>query len=354
VANTLPAVCGCLFTLAVYGYVFVAGWDLGLGIIRLLIARPADRDALYDSTVSFWGKAQTWSLLGGLTLLLWLPLIGSVLPNDLQLAVILMTVCLALRATSYGFRQRFSRLRRIWDAIVSTASLGAAFTQGWILAMWVEGSAAPLHPTIWTSAIRGVYPFLGGIAVIGAYGLLGTCWLILKTEGAIQTTAREVSGSALLLSIFMLLALSVLTPFTTPAAAVHWINLAGLVGPAALWGCVAFVGWRLSQSSWGKSATRPLQWAAALLALNFLGVFMIIHSHSPSGLHQIPEAGNTTLQLRLVALGSAVSLLVILVYMTLAHRLFRGKVRQPVCSLSTDCSIASRRTSGAESSLHLS
>jgi cytochrome bd ubiquinol oxidase subunit II len=353
-ATDLLVAYALLCALAAFVYVLVAGWDLGMGILHPLLARPADRDALFDCITPFWGTMETGWLLGGMTMLLGLPLAYSILPPRSYLSIILMFACLVLRVACYRFRQHGGKLRWVWESCFAAGSLGAAFAQGWILGVLVEDPGTSPHRGAWLSAARLMFPFLCGTGLIGAYGLLGACWLILKTEGAIQTTAREVSASALFLSLVMFLALSGLTRLSSPAVAKCWSSTAGLAGIVLLGGCIAIVGWQLHQSFWGKSDARPLQWAVALVVLAFGVVLVSLYPYIAPYRYKFGEAANDAELLRFASFGLAATLPAIFIYLALAHRVFRGKLQPAACSLPNHCSIASRRTSGAESSLHLS
>lgn len=93
-------------------------------------------------------------------------------------------------------------------------SLGAAFCQGMILGAFIHGvevngrnfSGGQFD---WASA----FSVMTGIAVIFGYALLGSTWLIMKTENITQEWARKVASYTLgFVGIFMGL-VSVVTPF---------------------------------------------------------------------------------------------------------------------------------------------
>lgn len=286
-AHHLLTASALLSATAIFAYVFADGWNLGAGILYPLIARPTDRDALFDSITSYRSAHQTGLVFAGLMVLLAVALAYSILPSRLLPTIAVMLACLLLRWACHEFRKPVGRLRRVWETGYACSSLGAAFAQGWLLSAWMDDMDAPPNTSGWLATARVILPALCGIGFVGGYGLLASCWLILKTEGAIQTTAHEVSRSALIL------------------------GLLGMLLP---------------------------------------GLYLFRRTYD----HVIPQAASDPITSRFTWLGIGAVLLVSLLYLAVGYRAFRRKITATAPALPNHSSIASRRTSGAESSLHLS
>ncbi|HEY6655711.1 MAG TPA: cytochrome d ubiquinol oxidase subunit II, partial [Methyloceanibacter sp.] len=81
----LPLVWGAILALAVFLYVLLGGYDLGLGVLFPIAPTNQDRDAMMNSVAPFWDGNETWLVLGGGGLLAAFPLAYSVMLPALYL-----------------------------------------------------------------------------------------------------------------------------------------------------------------------------------------------------------------------------------------------------------------------------
>ena len=88
----LPLVWGAILAFAVFLYVLLGGYDLGLGVLFPLAPSHEDRDAMMGSVSPFWDGNETWLVLGGGGLLAAFPLAYSVMLPALYLPIILMLI----------------------------------------------------------------------------------------------------------------------------------------------------------------------------------------------------------------------------------------------------------------------
>src|SRR4030067_489281 len=88
--------------LAVFLYVLLGGYDLGLGVLFPLAPSDKDRDAMMGSVAPFWDGNETWLVLGGGGLLAAFPLAYSVMLPALYLPIILMLIGLILRGVAFA------------------------------------------------------------------------------------------------------------------------------------------------------------------------------------------------------------------------------------------------------------
>jgi cytochrome d ubiquinol oxidase subunit II len=350
-ANWLPIAYAALTAGAFLAYVLMDGWDLGVGILYPLVARKEDRDKLMGTIAPFWDANETWLVFGGMMLLLGFPLAYSTLLTELYVPAIGMLLALVLRGVTYEFRFQGGSLREFWGYVFSAGSILAAFTQGCMLGRVVAGVATS-SPIL--GAIRDVFPLVCGIGLIGGYALLGACWLILKADGALQTTAREVARSALLMTVLLLLVVSTITPLVNPHVARRWLapdNL-WLTGAAVV--AHAIVIWQLWNSVWRPGDRRPLQWATALFVLAFLGIAISLYPYIVPYQYTLFEAANDHSTLAFAAVGICIVLPVVFLYLILGYRVFRGKSSVRGADTDSVPSVASRKTAGHQADLHMS
>jgi cytochrome d ubiquinol oxidase subunit II len=353
-ADWLPLAFAALAALSVLAYVLMDGWDLGVGILYPLVARDADRQLMLESIAPFWDANETWLVFGGMMLLAGFPLAYATLLPVLYMPVILMLLALVLRGISYEFRHHGTELRPFWEWLFFCGSILMALAQGWMLGRIVEGVPDPAAIEAQHGWLRGLFPPICAVGMVGGYALLGACWLILKASGALQVFAREVAHSALLLTLALLGAVCIWTPITVPQVAHRWFRPSVLSLFWVLPLVSAVVAWRLWKSLWGDQDARPLSYAVSLFVLAFIGLGVSIYPYIVPYRYTIFEAANDAVSLRFTAVGVAAILPIIATYLVLGYRVFRGKVVPHQAEVAAGPHIGARRSSGNPADLHLS
>jgi cytochrome d ubiquinol oxidase subunit II len=353
-SHWLPFAYAALTAGALLAYVLMDGWDLGVGILLPLVARKEDRDQLMGTIAPFWDANETWLVFGGMVLLLGFPLAYATLLPALYVPLIGMLLALVVRGVSYEFRFQGGFLRAFWGYVFAGGSVLAAFTQGCMLGLVVEGGPGTGSGGSALAVFRDLFPLVCGVGLIGGYALLGACWIILKAEGALQTTGREVAQSALLMTFLLLLIVSAFTPMISDHVARRWFapDTWWLTAVAAIAHC--FIGWKLWTSIWGSSDRRPLQWAIALFTLAFLGLGISLFPYIVPYRYTVLEAANDPKTLAFAAVGVCIVLPVVLLYLILGYRVFRGKSDSTPRRALEAPSVASRKTSAHQVDLHMS
>ena len=75
----LPTIWAFIIAFAVFVYVVMDGFDLGLGILFPLFPEKRDRDVIMNSVAPVWDGNETWLVLGGGGLMAAFPLAYAVL-----------------------------------------------------------------------------------------------------------------------------------------------------------------------------------------------------------------------------------------------------------------------------------
>jgi cytochrome bd ubiquinol oxidase subunit II len=353
-ADWLALTYAALVAGSLLAYVLMDGWDLGVGIIYPLIARQQERVQLMRSIEPFWDANETWLVLGGMTLLLGFPSAYAALLTRLYVPACVMLLALVLRGVSYEFRYQGGSLQEFWGSLFAAGSILAAFAQGCMLGLVVEGAPEQNPTTLMLTVLRDTFPFVCGIGMVGGYAMLGACWLILKTTETLQTTAREVALPALLLTATLLIVVCLFTPFVSPYVASRWFT--SRTGPLAALMAIALcsVLWKLRHSLWQANDRRPLQWAAALIVLSFIGIVASLFPYIVPYQYTLYAIANDRGALIFAGVGILAVLPVVVLYLLLGYRVFQGKITDSSMPAAAAPSIAFRRSSGHRSDLHMS
>ena len=127
----LATVWAFIIAFAVFVYVVMDGFDLGLGILFPLFPQKADRDVIMNSVAPVWDGNETWLVLGGGGLMAAFPLAYAILMPALYTPVIAMLIGLIFRGVAFEFRWRTTQEgRNRWDPAFAGGSLLAALAQG--------------------------------------------------------------------------------------------------------------------------------------------------------------------------------------------------------------------------------
>jgi cytochrome d ubiquinol oxidase subunit II len=226
----LPLVWAAILALAVFLYVLLGGYDLGLGVLFPLAPSDKDRDAMMGSVAPFWDGNETWLVLGGGGLLAAFPLAYSVMLPALYLPIILMLIGLILRGVAFEFRFKSERYRWMWDMAFSLGSVLAALMQGAIMGAFIQGFAVTDNKFS-GGAFDWLTPFsvLTAAALLSGYVLLSAGWLIMKADEALREWAYGIAYTALVAVATFIVIFSLWTPFLHPEIAARWFSPGNMV-----------------------------------------------------------------------------------------------------------------------------
>src|SRR3982074_3676478 len=222
----LPVIWAAIIGLAVAMYVILDGFDLGIGILFPFAETDHERDQMMNSVAPFWDGNETWLVLGrARTMVAFSPAYSTILPA-LYLPVIFMLLALVFRGVAFEFRWIGVTSKRHWTFAFVAGSTLAAFCQGLILGGLIQGIKVE-NGVFAGGAFDFATPFalLCALGVVTGYALLGACWLVMKTEGAIAARARGHAKYLLLGVLVFMAVVSVWTPLQFPRIAERWFSL---------------------------------------------------------------------------------------------------------------------------------
>ena len=316
-----------LLALAVFYYVVFDGFDLGVGMLYGLLRDDAARTTAMNSVAPVWDGNETWLVFGGLGLLTAFPLAFAIIIPAVYFPILMMLLALVFRGVAFEFRFKHTALRRLWDGAFCGGSLVATFAQGIVLGTFIQGfKVEGRHFTGSSFDWVSPFPIAIGVALMLGYGLLGACWLILKTEGELQDWARRAAGICLVAVLVAIAAVSIWTPLARVEIAQRWFswpNIAFLSPVPIVTALIAFGEWEALRR---RHELTPFLGAVALFLMSFIGIAislwpMIVPYHYT--LWQTASSPNTQ---AFLLIGTLFLLPVILMYTAWSYWVFRGKV----------------------------
>jgi cytochrome d ubiquinol oxidase subunit II len=269
----LPLVWAAILALAVFLYVLLGGYDLGLGVLFPVAPSHKDRDAMMASVAPFWDGNETWLVLGGGGLLAAFPLAYSIMLPALYIPIILMLMGLILRGVAFEFRFKSSRYRWTWDMAFSLGSVLAALMQGAIMGAFIQGFTVSDN-RFSGGAFDWLTPFsvMTAIALLSGYVLLSAGWLIMKADEALREWAYGIAYAALIAVATFIVIFSVWTPLLHPDIAARWFKPANMVmlSPVPLITAAAVAGLWLALDR--RQRYTPFLLGAVLVLLCYTGL----------------------------------------------------------------------------------
>ena len=322
----LPLIWYALITTAIFLYVILDGFDLGVGILFPFAPSDKCRDRMMNSIAPFWDGNETWLILGGGGLFAAFPLAYAILMPAFYIPIILMLLGLVFRGVAFEFRFKANTSRKLWDRAFHFGSLLAAFSQGVVLGGFVQGVVIDGRnfnggPLDWLSA----FSVMTGLALVCGYALLGSTWLIMKTEDITQNWARKCATYLLVFIAVFMGMVSLSMPFMNEGIRELWFswpNLLYLSPMPLLSAGMLVLLWRDIRKA---SEIRPFFLSLGLFLMNYIGLGISMWPWLVPFEITFRQAAAAPESQSLLLVGTVIMLPIILGYMGYLYYVFRGK-----------------------------
>src|SRR5450631_2246773 len=199
-----------LVAIMLVGYVVLDGFDLGVGVLHLLLTRnDEERQMTIRSIGPVWDGNEVWLLAGGGTLYFAFPLLYASAFSGFYLPLMIVLWLLILRGLSVELRghSTLGVWRTFFDGVFCFSSTLLIIFYGAALANVIRG--VPLGTDsyfflpLWTNWMVGPnpgildwYTVIGGVVALTALAVHGALYLAVKTDGELrqraQTSARRL------------------------------------------------------------------------------------------------------------------------------------------------------------------
>jgi cytochrome d ubiquinol oxidase subunit II len=317
-----------ILAFGVFMYVFLDGFDLGVGILSPFARDDAARTLMMNSVAPVWDGNETWLILGGVGLLAAFPLAFSVVIPALYFPVLLMLLGLIFRGVAFEFRLKTTRARHWWDRSFFLGSTIATFFQGVVLGDFVEGFAVTgRHFAGGSFDWVKPFPLATGVGLLFGYGLLGATWLVLKTEGELQAQSRRQARLCLVGVLAFIAMVSIWTPFINPGVTRRWFGWPNIVLLAPVPIVTAWIAYVLRRSLDGGGEAVPFVAALGLFAMCYLGLGISLYPYVVPYSVTLWDAAASPGSQAFLLVGTLFLLPIVLTYTGWSYYVFRGKVR---------------------------
>src|SRR5690606_26667614 len=330
----LSMIWAVLIAVAVFLYVALDGFDLGVGILFPFAKDARERDQMQASIAPVWDGNETWLVLGGGGLFAAFPKAYAALMPALYLPIFLMLLALIFRGVAFEFRHHGRGAgKKWWTFAFAAGSIVATVAQGLVLGAFVQGVAIEGGvfaggPLDWLTP----FSLLVAASLVAGYALLGAAWIVFKAQGELAERARGWVKQLALLTALAMGAVSLATLGVDPRVTERWgltmtsvdwpvfINLALL---PLLAGVILFLMWRGIEE---RKFLRPYLYAVCLFLIGYIGLAVSLWPYIIPFAMTPAEAAAADNALQLMLVGALVMLPIILAYTAFVYWTFRAKV----------------------------
>lgn len=326
--EALPTLWFVLIAVLWAGYLFLEGFDLGVGMLMKLMARnDTQRRVLLNTVGPVWDGNEVWLVTAvGATFAAFPHWYASLL-SALYLPLLFVLLGLIFRAVAFEWRgKRNSDVwRNRWDWAIAVGSFTAAAGIGGALALTTTG--LPLDAD--GNRVGGAFAWATAPAFLGAAGVVMFClvhaaaFLALKTEGGVRGQADRLFRR--LLPVAMI-------PFTGWALLVQLRTGSPVTWFVVVLGVVAFIAAHRSSAA-GRDGRAFAALGAGMLALVgsiFAAVFPVVLPSTLDGAFDltVQNASSSPYTLGLMSIVACFGLPLVLAYQAWTYWVFRRRVSE--------------------------
>ncbi len=192
----------CLIGVLLIGFAVTDGFDLGVGALLTLIGRnDKERRVMINTIGPHWDGNQVWFITAGGAIFAAWPMIYAPAFSGFYLALALTLIALWMRPIGFDYRSKLPnpQWRNAWDwalfagGIIPSLIFGVAFGN---LLLGVPFELDNTLKSTYTGSFFGLltpFALLSGVLSVAILLNHGATWLQMKTDGFIQSRARNVS-----------------------------------------------------------------------------------------------------------------------------------------------------------------
>ena len=184
------------------GIAIMDGLDYGAAALVPFLGKTDEERRIIINTVGpVWEGNQVWLILGGGAIFAAWPYIYAVAFSGFYLAMFLVLCALILRPVSFKFRSKMpdQKWRNFWDICLCISGVVPPLIFGVAVGNALEGVPFTFDDTLrvtYTGGLLGLlnpFALLAGLVSLFMIVAQGALWLMVKTEGDVQSRARQVA-----------------------------------------------------------------------------------------------------------------------------------------------------------------
>ncbi|MCL2101415.1 MAG: cytochrome d ubiquinol oxidase subunit II [Fibromonadales bacterium] len=302
------------------GFLFLEGFDFGVGILQLILGKNERERRTYISSIGpHWDGNEVWLITAGGAMFAAFPSWYASFFSALYLPFVLLLLALIVRGVSFEIRHRaedFSKSRFACDVALAASSFLSALLIGVAMANLAIG--IPIENGNFTGTFFDLvkpYALLGGVLGVSLFLTNGALFLTLKIEGELQERAYRFSKIFVAASVVLFAIATILA----------WRQSIICIASFALILAAAILVFKqYSKIAFILVALCTACSVAALFSALFPNV--LVSSVSPEHSLTVFNSASSAYTLKLMSIVAAIFLPVVLAYQTWSYYVFRKRI----------------------------
>ncbi|WP_329053258.1 cytochrome d ubiquinol oxidase subunit II [Amycolatopsis sp. NBC_01488] len=193
------------------GYLFLEGFDFGVGMLLPVLAKDnTERRVMVNTIGPVWDGNEVWLIVAGGAMFAAFPGWYAGLFSAAYLPLLIVLIALIGRGVAFEYRGKVDsdRWRRTWDRVIIAGSWVAPLGVGLILATTVLGLPLDADGNRVGSAFAAFRwdTLLGAVAIVAFAITHGAAFLALKTSGDLRERARTLALKLLPIAVVPIVA----------------------------------------------------------------------------------------------------------------------------------------------------
>jgi len=317
------------------GYAILDGFDLGVGVLHLLVPKSdTERRLMMNSIGPLWDGNEVWLVTFGGAMFAMFPECYASLFSGFYTAFMLLLFALIFRAVSLEFRskQHHAFWRRVWDVGFFVGSGLAALLFGVAAGNAVRGVGLDGDGNFTTGLIDQLhpYPVLVGGFTVAMVTMHGSIYLYLKTEGGLRQRLRRWMWRTFFVFLALFLAVTSWTLLAVPTA-VENLNRYPVLWAVPVLNALAIanIPRAIHQGRAGYAFVSSCCTIAAFVFLLMAAIYpnLVFARNDPANSVTVFNAASSPLTLKIGLLIVLIGMPCVASYTAIIYWAFRGKVQ---------------------------
>jgi cytochrome d ubiquinol oxidase subunit II len=233
---------------------------------------------------------------------------------------------LIFRGIAFEFRFKARTSRYLWNWAFAGGSTVAAFAQGVVVGTYIQGYETA-NGVFTGGAFDWLTPFtvLTGLGLLAGYALLGSTWLIMKTEGRLQEWAYKITLPLLAAVLVVFGIISVWTPFIDDMVQERWFSNLSVIWVLPV--LTLLCAFQIFRSVRNRSEGMPFVATMGLFITTYLGLIVSRWPYVVPPDYTLWDAASAYNSQMFLLIGLLIVIPFVLTYTAWTYWVFRGKVR---------------------------
>ena len=323
-----------LLAVLLTGYAVLDGFDLGVGMLHLFVAKnDDDRRVLLNAIGPVWDGNEVWLVTGGGALFAAFPIVYATVFSGFYLALMALLCALIFRAVSIEVRSKHPAplWRALWDFAFCAGSSLAALLFGVALGNLLRGIPLDARGEYAGGFFDLLNPFalLLGVIALAHAALHGALFAVLKTDGEHQARLRSLAAKLVFPVTGLYAAFVAATPFLAPHLAERVKEHPALAAlPLVTFAALLAVRPLQAKGRDGRAFLASAGAIVATMAMFALLMYpaLVRNSADPAHSLTVANAASSTKTLSNMLVIALIGMPLVIGYTVFIYRIFRGKV----------------------------